>query len=382
MDARRPHATIRGFSLIEVAVVLFIITLVMGSIIALLNAMVANRQIESTRTKQEAIKTALIGFIARNHRLPCPALATLPESNTNEGVETPRLSGNCTGITASGTSPNQVVTGTVPWVSLGLTREASLDAYANRFTYQVTLGATSLTSSTISGMTGRIIVLGASGGSQINDCSNGATVNPCAGVVAIVSHGKDGYGAYTRSGIQIRYDTTNIFPPEATSGNAFENADGDSTFVIKDYSDTSTDPFDDIVAVLTTNDLLAPLLVAGTLKDYRATLNNTFQIIQAAVIAYGVDNRSGSSGNRSYPVPSSFTFPGLLASSQTTDPWGTAIVYTRTSGISPITSGSNSGSVAITLTSHGPDKASGGGDDIVQTIYVSDLQNIFQLSGW
>lgn len=373
-----------GFTLIEVAVVLFIIGLMMSGIVAFITSTIANRQIEVTRTKQEAIKTALITFIARNYHLPCPALATLAEGATNEGVEAAPSGGNCTGITASGSSPNQVVTGTVPWVSLGLTRETSLDAYANRFTYQVTLGAISLTSSTVSGMTGRITVhsaglgiLGATPtGNQTNDCSGGATVNPCAGIAVIVSHGKDGYGAYTRSGSQIAFEST------VTGNDARENANGDRMFVMKDYSGTDANPFDDIVMVLTTNDLLSPLVIAGTLKDYRGTLNNTFQIMLAAAIGFAVDNRSGSFGNRQYDLPNTTEFAALLSSSQITDPWGTAVVYARNSSINPVTSGTNSSAWAITLTSYGPNKASGDGDDIVQTIYVADLKNIFQLSGW
>ena len=323
---RKPH---RGFTLLEVAVVLFIITLVMSGIVSFVNASLANRQIEVTRTKQEAIKIALIGFLARNYRLPCPALATLSESAANEGVEAAPSGGNCTGITASGASPNQVVTGTVPWVSLGLTREARLDAYVNRHTDQVVPGATSLTSPTVSGMTGRITTHGAGPGvpgvpptvptgNQINYCTPvGATVNPCAGVAVIVSHGKDGYGAYTRSGARIPFDSS------VTGNDAKENAldlsdltkPPDSKFVVKDYSGTDANPFDDMVMVLTTNDLLSPLVIAGTLKDYRGTLDNTFQIMLAGAISFAVNNRTGGAGRYQYDLPTITEFATLLSSS-------------------------------------------------------------------
>ncbi|MDP1717207.1 MAG: prepilin-type N-terminal cleavage/methylation domain-containing protein, partial [Burkholderiales bacterium] len=313
-----PHTHTRepacGFTLIEVAVVLFIIGLMMSGIVAFITSTIANRRIEVTRTKQEAIKTALITFIARNYRLPCPALATLAEGAANEGVEATPSGGNCTGITASGSSPNQVVTGAVPWVSLGLTREVSLDAYTYRFTYQVVLGATGLTLSTVSGMTGRITVhsagLGileaAPTGNQTNDCSGGATVNPCAGVAVIVSHGKDGYGAYTKSGSQIAFEST------VTGNDARENANGDRMFVVKDYSGTDANPFDDIVMVLTTNDLLSPLVIGGTLKDYRATLNAKIDVIKGAVIAdayknVGLKNGGLEECNRYYQQPNSMT---------------------------------------------------------------------------
>ncbi len=380
---RKPH---RGFTLLEVAVVLFIITLVMSGIVSFVNASLANRQIEVTRTKQEAIKTALITFITRNYRLPCPALATLPESAVNEGVEVLSSGGNCTGITASGSSPNQVVTGTVPWVSLGLTRESSLDAYANRYTYQVVLRATDpmLTNqTTVSGMTGRITVHSAGPGvigvpptvptgNQTNDCSSGTTVNPCAGVALIVSHGKDGYGAYTRSGNQI------AFEPAVTGNDARENANGDRMFVVKDYSGTDTNPFDDIVMVLTTNDLLSPLVIAGTLKDYRATLNAKIDVIKGAVIADAYNKGDADSGQRYYELQTSLP---LLSSAQLTDPWNNQIIYQKDPGQTRVYCTDNPSQPAFSLTSRGPDGIAGNSDDIIYPVLSGEIINIIATVG-
>ena len=141
-------------------------------------------------------------------------------------------------------------------------------------------------------------------------------------------------------------------------------------------------PFDDMVMVLTANDLLSPLINSGTLKDYRSTLNNTFQIMRTAAISFAVNTRIGDPASRQYSLPDNTGFPALLSVSQRTDPWGTIIVYAGNDSINPVTSGTPGGNLAITLTSYGPDKVLGGGDDIVQTIYVADLKNIFQLSGW
>lgn len=394
LHPRKPH---RGFTLLEVAVVLFIITLVMSGIVSFVNASLANRQIEVTRTKQEAIKIALIGFLARNYRLPCPALATLPESAANEGVEAPS-GGSCMGIIASGSALNQVVTGTVPWVSLGLTREASLDAYANRYTYQVALGATGLTSSTVSGMTGRITIHSAGPGvlsatptgNQINDCAGGATVNPCAGVAVIVSHGKDGYGAYTRSGARIPFDSM------VTGNDAKENAldlsdltnPPDSKFVVKDYSGTNANPFDDIVMVLTANDLLSPLVIGGTLKDYRATLNAKFEVIKGAVIAEayklgGINPPSPpdlEDGNRYYRLPNSI--PSTLSLPQKTDPWNNPIRY---QGPAPdpadVYCSNNPSQTAFRLTSPGPDGILDNADDTHYPVLSGEIISIISSVG-
>ena len=62
----------RGFTLIELAVVLFVGTLILGGIVQYLALQVATAKITATRTKQDAIKSALVNYIARNNQLPCP----------------------------------------------------------------------------------------------------------------------------------------------------------------------------------------------------------------------------------------------------------------------------------------------------------------------
>lgn len=384
-----PHTPACGFTLIEVAVVLFIASLFLGGIATMVNSLMISQQVSSTKTKEDAIKAALANFIVRNYRLPCPAVATLAEGAANNGVEA-STAGTCTGTTISGAGLNQIAVGVVPWASLGLSSEAALDSYANRFTYQVALAATNLNSTTISGMTGNMTthsagfgVLGAAPtGNQLNDCSGGASTNPCALVTAVVSHGKDGYGAYTRSGSQIP------FPATVTGNDARENANADSKLVIKDYSGVDSNPFDDIVLGITASDLLTPLVMAGTIKDYRATLNATFAVMQAAVTAYAASNPSGYPGSRSYALPNPSTLygsapnytGGLLALSQITDPWGTAIIYTKYQNY--ISSGDSPSSTAFTLQSYGPDKSSASSDNITLTVTAGDMQNILQLSGW
>ena len=68
-------ATTRGFTLVEIAVALFIVTLVLGSILVPLTSQVEQRQISDTRKTLEEIKEALMGFAVANGYLPCPAIS-------------------------------------------------------------------------------------------------------------------------------------------------------------------------------------------------------------------------------------------------------------------------------------------------------------------
>ena len=394
--------TVKGFTLIEIAVVLFIITLVMGGIAQYFSARIAAARIEATSSKQAAIKTALINFIARNNRLPCPAIPNLQAGNAGEGLEAQTTTTSaCIGTTGSAangsvfpipdplTTTPITATGEVPWQALGLSHEAALDGYANRFTYQVSWAATQLNSQNITGMYG-VITLHSSGpgtygtysnsinpsGNQINDCRpNNLTVlygsppnlaNPCAAVVVIVSHGVDGYGAYADDGGQ------QIPFPAQIAGTATDeqaNADGDSKFVVKAYSGIYANPYDDAVLALTSRDVLAPLTNSGAIQDVRAVVNQNFNIIKSAIVGAVAQSRQPIAsivatppGCGTYPTPPtsppcniyytfalpapstatsatqnpySITVANLAASASinipsaaTTDPWGNAIQYT------------------------------------------------------
>lgn len=371
----------RGFSLIEIATVLFIVGIILTAVIGGLNSLTIGAKEKATRVKQDAIKTALSTFLVRNSRLPCPVVITLASGAANNGVEavTP---GTCTGVISTGAAPNIVKTGAIPWASLGLSEEASLDEYGNRLTYQVMAVATNLTAATVSGMLGNISIHGAGfgvdgaaplvpGGNQTNYCPTAVgAYNPCGAVVVIVSHGPNGYGGYTTSGQQIPFDVT------VTGNDERENTNGDSRFVVKAYSDIPTNPYDDIVFSMTVGDFITPLAESGTLKDYQANLNARMALIKGAVIANAFANSTGGSGvARTYVFPAAL--PALPASQQN-DPWGIAIVYTNTT--TNVQCGTAPATTVFTLTSRGQDGVASA-DDIVVTITVADIVAIISLAG-
>ena len=365
---------IRGFTLVEMAMVLAIIGLVMGPVLAMTKTLTASSRITSTQTKEYIIKTALINFIATNNRLPCPADPSNILVPASAGTEA------CS-LTPNGTSPNKVLTGVVPWTALGLTQDSATDGYYNFFTYQVALTATqtvavtaaALNKQTISGLKGAITILNSSGGTQINNCTT-TGYNPCSAVAMIVSYGQDAYGAYESNGSQLPV------PTGYTDEN--ENANGDNVFVMKDASSSTTNPFDDILLPLTTNDLLSSLITNGSVLNYTAVLNNDFANLTSLITAYTILTRPNSS-------PSIYTLPSAITNFLPTvvpyffyDPWGTPIKYTQTysSGITcsnPIPGGQS----AFTLSSAGPDGTWSTTDDISITIYGGQIMSNFQNAG-
>jgi prepilin-type N-terminal cleavage/methylation domain-containing protein len=105
----RPRAR-RGFSLLEVAVVIAIVGLLVAGLAGPLSSQVDQRRFNDTRALLKSAEDAILVFAATNGRLPCPASAT------SNGIEVTRdAAGRCQ--IAGG---NGAVIGFVPARTLGL----------------------------------------------------------------------------------------------------------------------------------------------------------------------------------------------------------------------------------------------------------------------
>lgn len=110
----------RGFTLTELAIVMFIVALLLGGMLLPLSAQQDVRAQQETEKTQSDIRDALLGFAMANDRLPCPA------SSTSNGVESycDSASGACV-VTAppqyrSHGRCSNPYDGFVPAVTLGL----------------------------------------------------------------------------------------------------------------------------------------------------------------------------------------------------------------------------------------------------------------------
>jgi prepilin-type N-terminal cleavage/methylation domain-containing protein len=367
-----------GFTLIELSIVLIIISLILGAVLGLGNAQIQASKINSTKQKQQAIKLALTNFISRNNRLPCPSIATLAKGAVGYGIEAADK-GICTGTNINGL----VATGIVPFSSLGITGENASDGFYNRITYQVALAATNTNGQTIVGLKGAssthsaapILLRSPPNGNQSNDCNpDNYPYNPCSAVVVLVSHGLNGNGSYSEDG---------VLKALPTGADELENADNDSAFVVKEYSDNNNNSFDDIVLPITSFDLLSPLANNGSIKDVRASINDDVTSIKNAVIAYAVTNRIFNPATTSYTYP----LPPSLASmnipnNAIIDPWDMNYAYLVDAGIGGVNSSTNGAINAITIRSAGAGAILNDGDDVVTTITVNELQDAFSKVGW
>lgn len=231
------HKT-RGFTLIELAVAMFILVLLLGSILVPLATQVEQRQISDTQRTLEEAKEALVGFAVVNGYLPCP-------DTDNDGLENVNAA---TGICS--TVASSIAAGNLPWQTLGV---ASADVWGNRFRYVVhDRYARRSPDSTFTLNTTA---------PNVRACASATcgSILTSTAVAAILSYGKNGYGA-TNS-------LSGAANPAATSADELENTNNDRTVVsrVQTPAGTSAGEFDDIVTWLPVYILFNRMITAGKL---------------------------------------------------------------------------------------------------------------------
>jgi type II secretory pathway pseudopilin PulG len=414
IDIPRKRRAAAGFSLVEMAIVTLLVGILLTMGLAALKATRDASAASQTRTKQNTIKDALIAYIRRNNRLPCADI----DFGAPDGVENRATAGDPT--TACATAPSNARFGILPYVTLGLARDAAVDGWGNFFSYQV---SNTVTSTTFNPGTGFYVTpitnpnldwtlsanlrSGSSGELTVNtrDAAGAVVAAASNAVAVVVSHGPNGLGAYTVSG------TRNSLPAGADE---LDNTNGDTTYFwrVLTTNDAATGgAFDDYVMVLGADDLLAPLFKDGTLKSPAGQVADMFIKIENAITAYAVAN-GGSYGNSSCTssgsnprcrvIPYVDAYNGTtgvmvggfynggvpwatigLTRNDTWDPWGRPLRYTILANT--LANGGSSGSGigsnqpagytgAYSLTSFGPDRTQNTADDISTTVTVNDVR--------
>ena len=224
-------------------------------------------RIIETNSNMELIRQSLVNFAKVTKRLPCPTTGAL-----DTGLSAPAApSQNCT-------NPN----GTVPWVTLGLSKSASLDGWGRKISYRVFQGATGLTQTNGADMTNCYKIVPplppVSAAPPDFMCSAGHTTSkddylanrPGFTVVdngipipipdnkfafVLISHGGSGNGAWITGGGRVTL-------PPAGNVQEFGNTQAGLTYYNQTYSDPTVMPtainhFDDVVVYMSIPELLS-----------------------------------------------------------------------------------------------------------------------------
>jgi prepilin-type N-terminal cleavage/methylation domain-containing protein len=252
----------RGFTLVEIAIVLAVISLLVGGALNLQQSVSERNKLELTERRVAAILKAIDQFVDYHGYLPCPAnpLATFAAGDFGVGTNDARHfstsasvdptdansgSNNCAApvnanVIAIAPGGANLALGGVPVHTLRLAPNFAVDGWNNRFTYVIDqslafrgdgLNTTSPTATrgyTFNTISGQIVL-----------DRNGTTLRSDIAVM-VISHGANGYGAWPGRG-GARIDITGGTNEED------ENTDDDITFNQPFRSLTS----DDVVSYLT-----------------------------------------------------------------------------------------------------------------------------------
>ncbi len=232
----------KGFTLIEVAVVLVVVGLLLGSILGPLASQERNRKIKLVETSIEEIKEALIGYAAINGNLPCPAPASYnPAPPAAEVSRESRAAG-------AGLTDCLVEHGYVPSITLNINGlynpdKIYVDPWGTPYYYSLNDIGTWEYAKTISP---------SSPVPTFNICDTAgcpANSEVATGVVAVIySLGPLGFEA-------------------TTSPDQLENTNDDDNFVSRAPSEGNNTEFDDLVTWLTTNELILNLVKSGQISQ-------------------------------------------------------------------------------------------------------------------
>jgi prepilin-type N-terminal cleavage/methylation domain-containing protein len=249
----------RGFSLIEMAIAVFVIALLLGSILVPLQTQIETRRLEETRRLLDQARDALLGYVAAYGYFPCPASAA---SNGQEAV-TSHASGACA---AAVTGTNAYV-GFLPAVTIGFTpvdgSGYAVDAWTlvqNRIRYAVA-------NATVNGITNpftRINGMRSAGMSNIAASTqllyvcgtgSGVTGTGCAAAADQLSD----------DAIAVIWSLGPNAPTGGGSPHEDKNLDNDRVFVMRAQSNVAGAVFDDVVTWIAPPILFNRLVAAGQL---------------------------------------------------------------------------------------------------------------------
>ena len=228
----------RGFTLVEIAIVLVIVGFMIGGLVTPLTMQIEQRKVSETQRALDEAREALIGFALRNGYLPCPA------ASAANGLED-----------RAGTVCNEEKRqGFLPWATLGLPK---LDGWNHLFRYSVTPAfADSAARFTLKTPRDISVQTRDAGGALI--AATAASDIPAV----ILSHGKNGFGASSELGIPAAAGVTGNLDEQTNADPAGVN------FVARTIGDGPASPggeFDDIVLWLSPNILFNRMVAAQRL---------------------------------------------------------------------------------------------------------------------
>ena len=391
-----------GFTLAQMAVVILLAGMLINLGLVASRTMKERTAVTVTKKRLEVIETALVAYMTRHSRLPCPDDATSMDGA--EDIDVVAASGN------GGTCDSE--SGLLPYNDLDLQRSVVMDGWEHFFTYRVDEDGNSWTTGATFNLTdvGDIEV-------KTRDSSHAEISQFTDAVLVVLSHGRNGFGGYTTEGTQT-YPLTNTDLDEYVNSNSddtstvfFKREHTDDTEYLDPDLTTIRGAFDDFLLVMRSANFIGGMEEQNQLI---AKANDELNAFKDSVVSYALSNISG--GTALLPTTSTRdispdpldgitckTLTCIAANIGTTpqdswsedygnglDPWGNAYIYAFSDHKVDINgdgiewryqiTNANTGNV-FTFHSWGPDKSNGTSDDISVSMTVAELISVMIQDG-
>ena len=228
------HPRQAGFTLVEMAIVLLMLTLLASGLTVGLSAHMARRAEAATDDALAEARDALLGHVVLRRYFPCPA------KSATDGAEDRDSPISC-----------RKTVGLLPWATLGI---QGVDGWAHRLRYAATLKYTSKITGTDDGDI-EIVTRNLDGAELKLTTEGGKTP------VVILSHGSNGFGAIDQDGNVL------LAPPASTDEARNASGDGRQFYSrpLSENSGASGGAFDDRITWLSPNLIAHRLITVGRL---------------------------------------------------------------------------------------------------------------------
>ena len=234
----------KGFTLIEMSIVLFIVALLLGGLLPTVSSQIEQQRRNETRKQLDEIQQALFGFAMSKGYLPCPA------KSASDGTED-RTGGICT--------LNKRF-GFLPWTELGVKKT---DSWERLFIYSATPAYTNSTTPFSLSTSPDITIKTRDASGTLVPLSNANAIP-----AVVLSHGPNGIFGTTENGILLTSTSPGSNNVDDQKNNTPSGTANGLIFVSRDPAgpgNSTDEAFDDIVLSLSPNILFNRMVSAGKL---------------------------------------------------------------------------------------------------------------------
>lgn len=245
-----------GFTLVEMAIVLFIVALLLGGLLPTLSSQIDQQKSKETQKILTEAQDALTGFAIANGRLPCPAFSI---SMGLESFASSPLAGN----PGNGICSN-FFDGFLPAATLGLSPVDAegfmLDGWNNRIHYAVA-------NNTVSGVDNTFTQTNGMQTASMGKIAAKELLYVCASATGITNSDCGSAAKLTDKAVAIIYSLGKNGITTGATGDEMGNPNPNSPHVANKVfvSHEQTPTFDDIVVWISPNILFNRMVAAGKL---------------------------------------------------------------------------------------------------------------------